>query len=111
MFDPKIQVYIWSDYTIVLSSIHHQENWVTFAGNRFKEILNHTPSEEWHFVVVVIYPADFPSRGCTPNVYKKPIGGRVQVGYIKNLNFGLKFNKNGMKWKSLKRRQIYHHSS
>ena len=64
---PLIQVYAWSDSTIVISWLDgHPKRFKTFVGNRLSSILTELPSSTWHHVPTAQNPADCASRGLSP---------------------------------------------
>jgi hypothetical protein len=63
----KVQTFYWTDSTTALAWIRRNDEWGTFVGNRVKEILQYTNTEQWHYVPGILNPADLPSRGCSPS--------------------------------------------
>ncbi len=64
-----VPIHYFSDSTTALSWIKRSDEWGTFAGNRVKEILTLSSSEQWHFVPGSMNPADLPSRGISPSKF------------------------------------------
>jgi hypothetical protein len=65
----NVPVHFWSDSTTALSWIKRSDEWGTFVGNRVREILTLSSSENWHFVPGSMNPADLPSRGISPSKF------------------------------------------
>lgn len=65
--DPStIDIYYWTDATIVLSWIRGDINrWPTFVANRIGQIHTHSHIHQWHHVATHDNPADISSRGAT----------------------------------------------
>lgn len=61
---PKVNLYAWTDSTIVLAWLKGgSSRWTTFVSNRVSEILNILDYEQWGHVCTDMNPADCASRG------------------------------------------------
>ena len=61
-------VYGWTDSTIVLAWIKDTpRRWTCFVANRVSEIQETLPPQHWRHVATADNPADFVSRGLSPN--------------------------------------------
>lgn len=58
--------YYWTDSTTALAWISRNDEWGTFVGNRVREIVGSSNSQQWFHVPGIQNPADLPSRGCSP---------------------------------------------
>lgn len=62
----KILCFYWTDSTTALSWINRNDEWGTFVGNRVREILTLSSTNDWRYIPGKSNPADLPSRGCSP---------------------------------------------
>lgn len=60
------EVTYWTDSSTVLAWIDRDIQWGSYVINRVKEIRAFSAKENWRYVPSEFYPADLPSRGCTP---------------------------------------------
>jgi hypothetical protein len=67
----NVPITAWSDSKIALDWIaSHPSNWKTFVANRTSLIHNTIPAEKWRHIPTELNPADYGSRGVTPNELK-----------------------------------------
>lgn len=67
----SITITAWSDSKIVLAWIaSHPSKWKTFVANRINIIHETIPAENWRHITSELNPADYGSRGVSPNELK-----------------------------------------
>jgi hypothetical protein len=65
-------IWLWTDSMIVLSWLATSaSNWKTFVANRVPQIQELTAGCEWRHIASTSNPADFISRGTTPEALKE----------------------------------------
>lgn len=65
-FSKQITSFFWTDSSTALAWVLRNDEWGTFVGNRVREIVQLTNTENWRHVPGKMNPADLPSRGCSP---------------------------------------------
>ncbi|GIY95300.1 reverse transcriptase [Caerostris extrusa] len=84
----EVPTYYWTDATVALCWIQREENWRVFVNNRVKDIRSLSKKEYWRHIPGKLNPADIASRGCTSNICRSTVGGRV-LNFFESLPGGV----------------------